>query len=424
MPSFLNRRDPLSLLTHYRFDIMAKYILGKYRYINSSFPLNLYRHHLEVWNDCNEITNSNKSTLEDFIKEFDLLLSSMSQKGFDSTLSYIPTYNSHALNGAHRIAAALLQSCDVWCKEGEPQEGQLDCSHYYLSTKEDYVKGGLSPFYADAMALEYCKLKKNTFILTLFPVASHDLSPVRKIIRKYVDIVYEKSFNLSTNGAFNFIKTLYAGEKWLGDRSNNFHDVNPKLSECYAASGPTVTFLIETNLPILLTELKEEIRDVFKIGKHSAHINDTHAETLRIGQAAFNDNTLHFLNNSKQAYFARFEHLLAVLKNTIIGHHLNVEDFCITASSTLSAYGLREGQDLDYLHASPEHKFVGDPDISSHNGELGAYQHSKDDILYNPKNHFYLYGLKFASLNIIDSLKRKRNEPKDIIDCNLISDII
>ena len=62
------KTSPLSLVTSRRFDIIAKYIFAKYRNIESSFPRDLYAHHLQVWNNCNEITNPNKSNLEDFIK--------------------------------------------------------------------------------------------------------------------------------------------------------------------------------------------------------------------------------------------------------------------------------------------------------------------------------------------------------------------
>ena len=87
-------------------------------------------------------------------------------------------------------------------------------------------------------------------------------------------------------------------------------------------------------------------------------------------------------------------------------------------------YGLREGKDLDYLHFSP-HIIQGHQDVSSHN-EYGVERYSKhkDDIIFNPENHFYYGNLKVASLEIVKALKEKRGEEKDYIDINLINKVI
>ena len=424
MPPSPYQVNPLSLLTPKRFDIIAKYIFAKHRAIDSSFPLDLYRHHLEVWNNCNEITNPDKSTFKDFVEEFDEILRSIKEEGFNSYISHIPTYKGCALNGAHRIAASILNHNSVCCIESALEEGQLDCSHAYFAKRDQYVEGGLSSFYSDEMALEYAHIKRNTFIVTLFPTAHDQIDRARDLIESATGIVYEKALSLTDTGRFNFVRTLYDGEDWLGGPENRFHGVMPKVRDCYGSSGPTTVFLVETKSPSVLPILKEEVRALFNVGKHSIHINDTYEETLRISQAAFNDNSLHFLNHSKNIYFPHFEHLLATLKHTINNHSLNFHDFCIGGSSTLTAYGLRQGEDLDYLHKFPEHKFVGHSSISSHNTELHNYGHSKDDILYNPANHFYYQGVKFASLKVIKDLKEKRREPKDLVDSDLISPII
>lgn len=416
--------NPLSLLTPKRFDVIAKYIFAKYRNIKSSFPMDLYRHHLEVWNNCNEITNPEKSTFKDFVESFDVILSSIKEEGFNGDLSYIPTYKGCALNGAHRIAASIFLHNAVLCKESPLSEGQLDCSYKYFKERNEFIEGGLSRFYADQMAMEYANLKSSTFIITLFPTAQNDIDKSRSLIESATDVVYEKSFTLNQVGAFNFVKVLYEGEEWLGDPHNNFQGVMAKVKECYAASGPTTVFLVETQSPSILPVLKEEIRALFNVGNHSVHINDTHTETLRISQAALNDNSIHFLNNSQNAHFPFFEQLFSAYKNTILNYSLSSDDFCVGGSSTLAAYGLRQGKDLDYLHTFPEHKFIGHPSISSHNSELHNYCHSRDDIIYNPANHFYYRGLKFASLDVIKNLKEKRGEPKDIVDSDLISAII
>ena len=85
-------------------------------------------------------------------------------------------------------------------------------------------------------------------------------------------------------------------------------------------------------------------------------------------------------------------------------------------------YGLREGNDLDYLHNDGE--IIGHNMIHSHNEySHGRYHTNKDDIIYNPSNHFYYDDIKFASLDVVRQLKEKRGEPKDHVDLELIESV-
>ena len=84
-------------------------------------------------------------------------------------------------------------------------------------------------------------------------------------------------------------------------------------------------------------------------------------------------------------------------------------------------YGLRDCRDLDYIHFDGLR--LGDKEIDCHNSELHHYTVGKDDILFDPKNHFYFCGYKFASLQIVYKMKSKRNEEKDRVDIKLINKI-
>ena len=103
-------------------------------------------------------------------------------------------------------------------------------------------------------------------------------------------------------------------------------------------------------------------------------------------------------------------------------NELDGEDYCVTASSILSLYGLREGNDLDYLTSG--NAILGHSDIHSHNDEIHNYTVAIDDVLYNPTNHFYFDGIKFAGLNVIRELKNKRKEPKDFVDLELMETLM
>ena len=89
--------------------------------------------------------------------------------------------------------------------------------------------------------------------------------------------------------------------------------------------------MVEFNDLSKTVEVKNKIRDIYKISNHSVHINDTHEETVRImPRVLFNTNSIHYMNNSKLKYFSKFENLVHYFKNWILENNLNIEDYCVT----------------------------------------------------------------------------------------------
>jgi hypothetical protein len=216
---------------------------------------------------------------------------------------------------------------------------------------------------------------------------------------------------------------MYYGEQWAGGWDNNFAGFRDKAGLCFTDEGPVRVYLVEFDNVVLAQSVKIQIRDIYNISNHSVHINDTYEETMRLARVLLNDNSIHFMNNSNLVLYKNFQEQLNYFKHWIRANNLDIEDYCVTASSILSMYGLREGNDLDYLHNSLE--IQGHDMIHSHN-EYGIdrYHTHKDDIIYNPINHFYYSDIKFASLNVVKQLKQKRGESKDTRDLALMDRII
>jgi hypothetical protein len=163
--------------------------------------------------------------------------------------------------------------------------------------------------------------------------------------------------------------------------------------------------------------LKQQIRDIYKIDKSSVHINDTHDETIRIAQFAFNSNSIHFANNATPVLYPAFQKILDDYTKT----DKDSEHFCVTGSAVMAMYGIRAAKDVDYFNKYQKLN-TNNSLISSHNNEIRHYTITMDDILYNPENHFWFCGTKFAALHIIKALKEKRNEiPKDVEDIKIMS---
>ena len=420
--SALYATHPLELLSPLRFDLCAKYFYGKYRKTHSTFPLELYAHHLKVWNNYSEYNNPAKQDLDSFVAAFHKILDSIEEGGFNTDISYLPTLGGRLLNGAHRTAASLLHNKTVYCKESPITEGQLDCGYAFLRDRRVNVPGGLGRPYADAMALQYAKLKKNTFIVTLFPSAFGQEGPVERILQNHCSVVYNSAIHLTGYGPFNYIRMLYEGEEWLGTWHNSFIGAQIKMKECFKFQQPTRVYLVETDDAHGLVEAKRLIRQIYNIGNDSVHINDTHEETLRIATSVFNQNSVKFLNECAPKYFNNFETYFGQLQHWCKNNAVETDDLCVDASAVLSVYGLRDCRDVDFLYLE-DHIETGTHDFSCHNGEPKYYPMHKDEVIVNPTHHFFYQGIKFATPEVIGMMKKIRCEEKDLKDIQLLNTI-
>lgn len=416
--------SPKNLFKWNRFDLPIKHLFLKFynKGIKSSFGEDVYKEHLRLWNNFKEYNNPNKNTYEAFKTDFINIFNDIKNNKFEWSKSPVITdVDGFLLNGAHRTSAACALNKSFNYTQGSEQngDGQKVCDYKMFNNL------GLPRKYQDAAALELVKINPNHLIISLFPSAIQNRHLVENIITKYCGISYKKDIFLNNNGAFNYTLQLYKGEEWAGNWANNFAGFRDKSNLCFTnQTTPMTVYLVELSDLNVARQIKNEIRVIYNIGNHSVHINDTPEETLRLARCLFNDNSIHFLNNAQLQYYPKFFQQLAYYENYLKENNLDFEDYCITASSILSLYGLREGNDLDYLHFNPL-KIDGHPDIHSHNEYgIGRYSENLDNIIYNPENHFYYGNLKVASLNIIKNLKSQRNEPKDIHDIKLINSVL
>ena len=316
------------------------------------------------------------------------------------------------------MASALINNVDVSCREGRDVLDGQKCCDYRL-----FSKLGLSVEYMDRAAIEFAKLKPNSFVVCLFPAAIGHDDKVQQILSNSGSIFYSKRVKFSRNGAFNLLRELYLDEYWAGTYPG-FGGYKVKQNLCFPNDGDTRIFLVEFKTATDAVKAKKAIRSVYNIGNHSIHINDTHEQTIRVAKLVFNENSIHHLDNMRVVNYTKFNSLLESFKQAIKTNNVDIDDYCITASSVLSVYGLREGNDIDYLHTSSRLK-CDDDLITSHNAYgVNRYHLEYHDIIHNPSNHFYHRGIKFASLDVVKRLKEKRGEKKDFVDVELINSIL
>jgi len=337
---------------------------------------------------------------------------------------------SHLLNGAHRVAACFATGHDVCCRAGEDRvDGQMDCSWSFFKGHTRF--GALDSKYSDLAAIELAKNSPKSRVITLYPSAVNvgNLKEVRSIIAESAQLIYEKAVQITSQGARNLMRELYYKEAWA--EKNEGAGYIAKANFCFKPRGifrkkmsPTYAFLVDVEDDDAAVSLKERIRSLYDLEKHSVHINDTHDETIRLAKCFYNENSVFFLNKFNGDFFPIFEELLSEFQLWIASNKLDSDDYCISAGSVLTAFGLKECKDIDYLH-SDQRMYPDNDLIQSHNDYgIGRYHLDKDDIIHNPENYFYRYGIKYSSLDVVKKLKQRRSEEKDFKDIQLIDSIL
>lgn len=403
------------LLNINRFDLLAKLdYLNNFQYSDrSDWSTTIYLEHIKAFNNFHEQDGSGKDGATNFLEGFNKLYKSFRQQGFDKDISIIPIDKDGVIiDGAHRLACSIRLNLDVYCWVTDRAAKKY--SYQYFMDK------GFPYECVDYLILQYCALKDNTYSVLMFPAAIEHGEATKKILGKYSNIVFEKIVNLPYIGLFNLVRQIYHGEEWLGTWETSFSGAHSKTKNCYKKNRKTTLYILECDNQDNLISAKKEIRDINKIENHSVHINDTHEETLVIASAILNQNSINFLKYSKPKVFNTFYSLFYQYLKWLNEENIHTDTVCIDGSSVMSAYGIRDAQDLDYISLK-EDLSSDQLLISNHNHELKYHSAVKEELILNPANHFYYLGLKFITLEQVAIMKKNRNEyPKDIIDIQLI----
>lgn len=410
-----------------RFDLIAKYLYIKYRHLDTNFFRILYEKHIQTMNNCWEYPGT-KTCIDDFYKDFDFLIENMEKKGFDKN-NYIELgTNNVIINGSHRLITSYFLNIEPILKY-KISEGSMSYNfdffinrmNYQTYHKDIHKKGdcmNLNRLYSDTMALEFTKLDKNMRVMVTYPNINNKWDILENIIKNYGYLYYRKSVKLNDNGLNNLIKELYRNETWIGGLFPNGINPGGKYNICKGIN-PINIYLIHIYDLDKLIELKDKCRELYNLGKHSLHMSDYSEDTFRITSSLLNENSIDFLNNGTNDLSEKTKNTLEKYFNELKD---NNEEYCVTSSVIMEMYGLRNAKDIDYLHKNDN--ILNIENIENHNGIwLSYYTKTKDDIIYNPENHFYFNGFKFVSLNILREMKKKRNEIKDQNDLQLIMNV-
>lgn len=380
--------EPLDLINHKRFDIMAKYIYGwfKKNNIDSDWGRRLYEDHIWVFNQYDEDDGSGKKGIAAFYNSFDLTLKSVQQFGFKEDESIIPiSINKVPLDGAHRLTAALLYNEKV--KAVKIDTDDVDYNYHFFRDR------GLLKKWSDAMAMEYCKIKENTHIFMIFNFSGG----MKKTLLDHGSVFYEKKIKLNRLGLQNLLGIQLFDEKWselLREQMNK--------DEQYYYLDVFVLEQSDKNFPQLMEN------SIFPM----TYMSKTREQTIKLAQNLLNENSIHFLNTAREINNNKFKALLGEFQKNIGTDH---DNYCLVSNVVMAAYGIGNCEELSYIHFDSKFKGI-------ENAVLVTYD-KKEDVIFNPENHFYYNGIKFATLNVVKAMKKQSKNLQNWRDIMAINKI-
>ena len=414
------------LLQNKRIDLISKFTYIKKNFLyNTEFYKDLYCAFIQAFNGFCEKPSKNEKTKigkEAFINSFDELYNSIKTNGFDESKA-IPVYNNELCDGAHRFAICCALDINIPITQADKPK--------YIYDYKFFKERNINETYLDYCALEFVKMNTNSYIVNLH--ATNDIKKdkqVEEILNKYGYIYYKKDIWLNYNGYVNIKKLSYGSdnwgkESWIGTSKNNYKGAQRHAKKSYGdGKNPLRAYVFICDNIDKVIQAKAEIREIFKIGNESVHINDSRQEAIELAQTYFNNNSINFINSRPfNVDTFKLDDFISELKSEIKKQNVDIDEICASGSSPLAAFAIREIKDLDYIYCGNKSFTPMNNDISEHEGTwLQYYQQSKDEIINNPKYHFYYKGIKFITLEVLKQMKLNRNEvPKDVDDVNMIN---
>lgn len=414
-----NARD--LFLKQRRFDLIFKFLFAQADgkgFARTAYEESIRRFNgFEEWNAQGECE---KRGFGEFATKFEQLIASMRESGFDPARGAIPLADDGILaNGAHRLSVAAWLGLDV------PVETAGETAEIY--DWEFFARRGMDRRIMDYGALAYVRLNPDAHIVNLFPAANplRD-GEVRAILEKYGFVYCRKDVSLTFDGCVNLKKISYGEfwekEQWIGTAKDKFRGAQSHARQSLHGNGGLRVFVFVCDKAEKVLAAKAEIRALYGLGNPTVHINDTHAEAVRLAETYFNDNSMWVLNRRKFEFDdSRFDRLVDGFRQRIEAAGRNVSDYCLAGSTPLNVVGVRHSDDLDFLSVDPTAACVENDVYSNHDGQLPHYGHEKAEIVGDPRLHFFYRGMKFISVSVLHGMKKSRNEiGKDDVDCRAI----
>lgn len=400
----------VKLITKNRIDIVIgiEYVDFYENKYDTEFFTDLYIEHKRAFNDLKEEKYSGK---KQFLERFNDVIDGIKDKQTNTVpiIVYKDKDEYWILDGFHRCSTLSYYNLNK----------NLEIS-YQPPSNISYYPTDIYFFKNRNYDVKYCNYTMYNFLknyhtdfscIVLFPNDKNLCEEFLKEIKKHIIYDIDISMNnFKNNFKNNFIQLLYYTEGWCknGDYKN-------KASACFDNENKLKVYFIEKQELNILVDLKQKIRKYYNKDNHSIHIPDTQEECDSLLDL-LNYNTLSFMDKTPSLYinFPNFNKLFQELKKFCKENNVDTKKICVTSSSVLSVYGIRDCGDMDLLIDKKNIDIFKNSPFDSHNKYTIDKHYSKnyEDIIYNPDNHFYFQGIKFCNLSIILDYKKYRVKNK------------
>lgn len=325
----------------------------------------------------------------------------------------------------------------------------------------------------DSIALEYTKCRKDIFCLTLWPLAVPHIDKLLDILEKDGNVCYVKKLSLDFITIRNIAYKMY--DDFTLNARLEFVDKKLDYANVDRSDNNDIIIILFDNIKgkrisgqgakykrylryFLLDQLsnKKDYR-----GNDLLHINDHYYQAVEYSQIFFNNNTINLYKQQKlhrlisdryKTFMLRFETMRKWSYMNL--NQKEISRICFMGGALWYSYGIRPSNDLDCIIINTNKKdkredeferlidnnFVNEktkfifadmgienskhwnPKWNIKNDKLleSININSFDDIVCNPKYHYYFNGFKFYLVSYEIARKFLRFRSQDIADFTML----
>jgi len=277
-----------------RLDVFAKLFYIRYRKTDNDIAVKVYCEHIKAFNpDLKEPGREDKDGYESFISAFEQLINYFEFNDFDESISLIPVSDGGIiLDGSHRIAALAYYDKEVTILRFKDVKPVADFDYLY------FRKRGLPIYISDKIVVEALNFIDNIYVACLWHKSNVNKDDfATNYLQDHFNVLYSKTISMSLKNLSAFIFEVYKEQDWVGDKSNGFQGAKDKAINCYTRKGKVRFVLFQSSSLNEVQKAKDEMREYYKIGKHSLHVTDNQKETKDIVNIILTEQLVYFTDS-------------------------------------------------------------------------------------------------------------------------------
>ncbi len=439
MNKTVNTVKAKELINKKRLDLVVKYLYAKEflerenNYYSTSVYKDLYIRHILMRNmgiePQREYEKNDKISVDKFCDDFEKLIISVKENGYDKNYPVYINKNGLPENGAHRIAVSALLNKEIPVIESElgwEWDFTWFCHNGFNTEDKQRILKGFMDIHSNRCV-----------IFVVWNPLFQYIDNVKAVINNYFDIVGDIELDFENNYiAFtNALLEIYEPNISKNGDETVIREKAKLLQANYLSFKVIVATNQEKNSAKSVSELskncKNDIRDLFNhlLPKEcfcTVHSSDSEEEAQYLASILLSPNNIKHLKmrlstESGLNFVRRIRNLPAFLTKFDI---FDKNDICVIGSGVMTALGIQKDSDSDFITLYKHRDRLGyevvylndDYDIGVSDKVANRPKNIPDDILIqNDEYHFLFKGIKFANLEIIKDRKNFNPRPKDLI---------